>query len=160
MSAFKPKLVLDTNVLLRGLANMDSTAGRILLVCDNRNVVLLLNKEVLAEYRIVLGNPLVTQRHSAITPEAVELVLRRLRYICDYQSDPQIHFRFDRDPRDEKFIELAIAGEASHIISGDSDLISLTKSHTDAAKRFRQRLPNTKILHPGAFLWEQESLLK
>ena len=109
---------------------------------------------------MVLGNPVISRRHSAITPEAVELVLRRLRYICEYQTNTQVRFQFERDPWDEKFIELAIAGGATHIVSGDSDLLSLASSHSDAAKRFRQRLPNAKILDPGAFIREQESLFK
>lgn len=30
-----------------------------------------------------------------------------------------------RDPKDDKFLELAISGRASHIISGDADLLTL-----------------------------------
>lgn len=30
-----------------------------------------------------------------------------------------------RDPKDNKFLELAISGRASHIITGDSDLLAL-----------------------------------
>ncbi len=30
-----------------------------------------------------------------------------------------------RDPKDDKFLELAVAGHASHVVSGDADLLSL-----------------------------------
>ena len=30
-----------------------------------------------------------------------------------------------RDPKDNKFLELAVAGRASHLLSGDSDLLAL-----------------------------------
>ena len=30
-----------------------------------------------------------------------------------------------RDPRDDKFLELALSGAATHVISGDDDLLSL-----------------------------------
>jgi len=30
-----------------------------------------------------------------------------------------------RDPKDKKFLELAISGAASHIITGDEDLLAL-----------------------------------
>ena len=30
-----------------------------------------------------------------------------------------------RDPKDDKFLELALSGAATHIISGDDDLLSL-----------------------------------
>lgn len=30
-----------------------------------------------------------------------------------------------RDPRDDKFLELAVSGRASHLVSGDADLLTL-----------------------------------
>lgn len=30
-----------------------------------------------------------------------------------------------RDPRDNKFLELAVSGRATHIVTGDSDLLAL-----------------------------------
>lgn len=30
-----------------------------------------------------------------------------------------------RDPKDDKFLELSVSGQASHLISGDADLLSL-----------------------------------
>ena len=30
-----------------------------------------------------------------------------------------------RDPRDDKFLALAVSGRATHIVSGDADLLSL-----------------------------------
>lgn len=51
-----------------------------------------------------------------------------------------------RDPKDNKFLELALSGKATHILSGDEDLLGLHP--------FRE-LP---ILTPRAFLtqWEEE----
>jgi predicted nucleic acid-binding protein len=40
-----------------------------------------------------------------------------------------IRLRECRDPKDDKFLELAIAGKASHIISGDQDLLMLSPFH-------------------------------
>ncbi|MDE2844360.1 MAG: putative toxin-antitoxin system toxin component, PIN family [Chloroflexota bacterium] len=30
-----------------------------------------------------------------------------------------------RDPKDDKFLELAVSGQASHIVSGDQDMLEL-----------------------------------
>lgn len=62
-----------------------------------------------------------------------------------------VEFVFPRDPKDAALIELAIAGRASHIISTDDDLLALMKGLDDAAKRFRQRLPNASIVTPEEF---------
>jgi putative PIN family toxin of toxin-antitoxin system len=145
-------VVLDTNVMLRALANRASDSARILRACDRRKMLLLLSKPVMDEYRAVLTNEEIIERHPAITPEAVKITLRRLRYVSDYLRLISARFRFTRDPRDEKFVELAIAGDATHLISFDNDLLSLAEARTDDAKRFRQRLPSGQVIRPGDFI--------
>jgi putative PIN family toxin of toxin-antitoxin system len=125
------------------------TSGRILRACENRAVILLLSRPVIAEYRFVLGSPDITDRQTDITHESVELVLRRLRYVGEYLK--KVKARLERDRRDEKFVELAIAGEATHVVTNDNDLLSLATGHDEAAKRFRQRLPNVQMLDPAQF---------
>ena len=51
-----------------------------------------------------------------------------------------------------KLIILAIAGDASHLVTTDRDLLELPSGRGDASKRFRQRLPNTEVLTPQAFV--------
>jgi len=148
------RIVLDTNSLLAGLANRNAASGRVLDHCEKRRALLLLSRPVQAEYRRVLGSAEMIRRNPQITHEAVELVLRRLRYIGEYLSQAKARFRFDRDPDDEPFIELAIDGTATHIVTSDNDLLSLSTGHDDAARRFRQRLPGTRVLRPAAFLRE------
>jgi putative PIN family toxin of toxin-antitoxin system len=144
--------VLDTNTVVRGLIYSTSHAAEILRACDRRTIIPLLSKPVLAEYREVLAYPQVTRNHPHITPDVVDVALRRLKYVSDYHSPVRVKFRLERDPDDEPFVELAITCSASHLITGDNDLLSLMHGHTDAAKRFRQRLPNTTILSASAFV--------
>jgi putative PIN family toxin of toxin-antitoxin system len=150
------RLVLDTNSLLSGLANPDSASGRVLDHCENRRVLLLLSRPVQAEYRRVLGSAEMLRLNPQIDNEAIELVLRRLRYVGEYLGRIKSSFRFDRDPDDEPLIELAIAGKASHLVTSDNDLLSLTAGHDDASRRFRQRLPGARVLRPATFLGELE----
>ena len=37
-------------------------------------------------------------------------------------------FTYDRDPKDEKYVNLAIAGNASFIVSRDKDLLDLDRT--------------------------------
>lgn len=144
------RLVLDTNALLSGLANPNSASGRVLAHCESRRVLLLLSRPVQAEYRRVLGSAEMLRRNPEITSEAIELVLRRLRYVGEYIGHVRARFRFDRDRDDEPFIELAIEGSATHLVTSDNDLLSLSAGHEDVARRFRQRLPRISVLRPPA----------
>jgi predicted nucleic acid-binding protein len=82
----------------------------------------------------------------------VETTLLRLQYFGEVIRDITTRFAYARDPRDEKFIELAIAGRATHVVSFDKDLLSLPEDHSDAGKRFRQRLHGIVVIEPGEFI--------
>lgn len=146
------RLVLDTNTVLRGLARPRSASSFILSACEDRRATLLLSRSVLTEYRHVLSDPEIAERHPAIAAKSIEVVLRALRYRSEFLAATDVRFRFDRDPSDAKFVELAIAGRATHIVSNDKDLLSLNAAHTDAAKRFRQRLPQVEVLDSASFM--------
>lgn len=48
-------------------------------------------------------------------------------------------FNYARDPKDEKYINLAVAAGAEYIISRDSDLLDLMTSFDNESKEFRQK---------------------
>jgi putative PIN family toxin of toxin-antitoxin system len=146
------RLVLDTNVVVRGMLNIRSASGKILQAVERRPVVLLLSNPVVAEYQAVLTDPAIVERFPELTPERVEVALRRLRYLGEDLRVIRPRFMFPRDPRDEKIIELAIAAKATHIVTSDNDLLSLPTGHGDVAKRLRQRLPRLRVLDPSEFL--------
>ena len=106
----------------------------------------------MAEYRAVLSHPDVLARFANLTPKRVSMALYLLRYVADEYRTIRVRFEFPRDPRDARFIELALAGAATHIVTLDPDLLSLVTTRTDAGKRFRQRLPGVEVLRPGALL--------
>jgi predicted nucleic acid-binding protein len=88
------------------------------------------------------------------------MVLHRLRYVADEFHTERVKFEFPRDPKDAIFLELAIAGAATHIVTLDRDLLSLPGGRTDASKRFRQRLADVEILAPGDFLGRHERAMQ
>lgn len=156
MSSDIPLLVVDTNTLVRSFWNLRSPSAMVLELCRRRVVRLLLSKPVLDEYREVLSYDEIVSRRPEITGADVEVAVRRLRYVSEFQRAVRFRFTFDRDPEDEKFLELAIAGRASDIVTHDRDILSLAAAHTDAAKRFRRLLPGLQIRTAEGFLqWLQ-----
>lgn len=146
------RVVLDTNVVLRGLASERSVAARLLAAAERRRFITLLSKAVLKEYRAILFDPEVRERFPSMTDIAIETKLARLLYVGELIRDVRVRFSLPRDPRDEPFIELAIAGAATHIVSGDSDILDLAQGKDAAAKRFRQRLRGVALVDPAAFM--------
>ena len=100
----------------------------------------------------VLSDRALVAKFPELTAELVEITIRRLRFVSDYVRSPRVEFEYQRDPRDQKFIELAIALGATHILSADHDLLSLPTSKGEVGKRFRQRLPNVEVLTAESFL--------
>ncbi len=153
-------VVLDTNTVLRAVLNQSSASGRLLAGCETRRIPMLLSKPVLAEYARVLSSPEVLKRNPDRARTDIRAFLERLRYLSRRPAMSSITFTFDRDPRDAMFIELAIAGRASHIVTHDKDLLSLPTSRSDAGRRFRQRLPGVKALTANSFLNEYSDMLE
>jgi predicted nucleic acid-binding protein len=52
-----------------------------------------------------------------------------------------------RDPKDERYLNLAIAVGARYLVSRDTDLLDLMKDQP-----FRNQFPHLNILDPTAFL--------
>ncbi len=119
---------------------------------ERRALIPLLSKPVLDEYCAVLTDAELIDRFPEITPTLVEITIRRMRFIGEYVRSPKARFLYARDTGDEKFIELAISLEASHILSSDNDLLSLPRSRSEAGKRFRQRLPGVEVMNAETFL--------
>jgi putative PIN family toxin of toxin-antitoxin system len=134
------------------MVNARSASGAVLQACDRREVVLLLSRPAMTEYRAILRMPYVVAKYPELSREKVEWTLRRLRFVADVVNCSSTHFEFPRDPKDAKWIELCIAGDATHLITADNDLLSLQAGRDDASKRFRQRLPHLKILEPVEFM--------
>ena len=154
------RLCLDTNTLLLAVLRPVSQSRQIIKQCEAGRFRLVLSRPVLAEYRSVLTHPSLTGRGPLIEPERVTALLDRLRYRADVLNLVRAKFSFDRDPTDSIFIELAIAGRATHIISHDKDLLSLPTSRTDAGKRFRQRLRKVQVMDAATFVREHAAMFE
>jgi putative PIN family toxin of toxin-antitoxin system len=146
------RIVIDTNTLLRGLAAASSVAAKVRRAAESRHFVPLLSKPVLDEYRAVLLDSEIADRFPEITPDLVEVTIRRLRFVGDYVRSPKAQFEYARDERDQKFLELAISLNATHLLTSDNDLLSLPQAKSEAGRRFRQRLPRLEVLDAGGFL--------
>ena len=115
-----PRVVLDTNVAVSAALLRQSTPRQALdLVLDQG--VLLVSVATLAELNEVIARPRFLRYLRE--EERLEFLGELVRASELVQVSVQL--RACRDPKDDKFLELAVSGGATHIISGDNDLLSM-----------------------------------
>ncbi len=118
------RFVLDTNMIVSGLMFERSVPGQALdKVLDTGRP--LLSGPILAEIVEVLGRKRLDRYVSR------ERRTQFLVTLVEKADFPEIQDLFPvcRDPKDNKFLELAVAGKASCLITGDRDLLVLDPFH-------------------------------
>jgi putative PIN family toxin of toxin-antitoxin system len=111
---------LDTNVLVSALLLPDSKPRKAFDLARNRGQVLL-SHDLLLELFEVLNRK---QFRRYVQEEDIRLFLAALTRETEW-VDVQVRIAACRDPSDNKFLEVAVSGGATHIVTGDSDLLML-----------------------------------
>ena len=119
----KLRLVFDTNILISGLMSVNSLPQEV-FDHGTSQAILLMSDEVQSEIENVISRP---KLQKYITLE------RRTRFLTELSKQVERvtinqQIRACRDPKDDKFLELAVCGEANYIITGDTDLLDLHPS--------------------------------
>jgi uncharacterized protein len=114
------RLVFDTNVLVSALLLSNSKPRQALDLALTRGK-LLLSFSVLAELCEVLSRK---RFRKYIDEEDIRTFVAVLTREAEW-VDVDIRITACRDPKDDKFLELAVSGRATHVVTGDSDLLAL-----------------------------------
>jgi predicted nucleic acid-binding protein len=67
-------------------------------------------------------------------------------------SEVPRQFVYERDPKDEPYINLAIAAKANYLVSRDADILDLAGLNNPDGVRLREHAPDLRILDPFLFL--------
>lgn len=129
------RIIIDTNVLVSGLLFPNSDIAKAVReIIDNHDV--LTSADTLNELKEVLQKP---KLHKYATPEKLAKFFISYEQIS-IQTEIIIAVEECRDPKDNKFLEVAVNGDADTIVTGDQDLLVLNP------------FINTKIITPAEFL--------
>ena len=116
------RVVLDTNVLLSGLAYPGSVPGRIVAAWRNRSLEVVLSHFILDELRRVL--PRLSQRHGLNELEIADLV-DCLSFEADLvEPSPGLEPALT-DPQDQPVLGTWRAAQADYLVTGDKALLAL-----------------------------------
>ena len=114
------RFVLDTNVIVSALLFKKSSPRQALNKARELGIVLM-SQSIWSEISEVLVRPKF-DKYLTIQDRQLFLFVfeQKVRFI-----DIQENISACRDPKDDKYLELAISGEAECIVSGDQDLLTL-----------------------------------
>jgi putative PIN family toxin of toxin-antitoxin system len=116
----KPRIVLDTNVYVSRLLLAHSVPGKAVELAW-RDGITIMSAMTLAELREVLLRPKFARY---LRPESIEPYLEKVWELALHVESAS-PIRACRDPRDDKFPEVAVHGEADFLVTGDADLLML-----------------------------------
>jgi uncharacterized protein len=116
----RERIVVDTNVFVSGLLRRSSVSGQAAAKARH-NAVLLVSEATMTELADMLAGAKFN-RYASV--EQRVSFIRLISNIAEFI--PLIHrVRECRDPKDDKFLEVALNGRADLILTGDADLLAL-----------------------------------
>ncbi len=128
------KIVLDTNVLVAGLLSPFGPPGEIVRMVASGTLTLCCDARILTEYHDVLTRP-----KFPFEPEQVQALLDQIKAEGHPVAGAPIPDELP-DPTDQPFLEVALAGRADCLITGN-------------ARHFPpKKCRGMRILSPGEFL--------
>lgn len=142
-----PRVVFDCIVFLQAAARATGPAAACLAAVRDGRVALVVSPDIIAEVRDVLTRPATLRKFPALTPEAVETFLDGIMGRATVLAAVPVAYTLERDPKDEPYINLALAAGADYLVSRDKDLLDLM-----ADEAFRRLAPGLVVLDPVALL--------
>jgi putative PIN family toxin of toxin-antitoxin system len=117
------RVVIDTGVLVSGLIRPQGTTREVLLALRDGKFTVLYSNATIMEIIDVLGRDKFRLKYHILTDDISALInLIRLR---GEVVIPKQRVADCRDPKDDKFLDIALAGDADCLVSGDLDLVSM-----------------------------------
>ena len=112
-------IVADAHVILRGIRSHLGASGYVLTEMLKGNIAFALSTAMVLEYEDVLGRPGLLGNPPVATREEVDVILDALCARA-LRTSPWFRFRpFLNDPKDDLYVECALAAGANYIVSDD-----------------------------------------
>ena len=120
-----PRLVLDTNVLLSALLFRSASMTWLRTAWQSEAILPLASRDTASELLRVLSYP----KFGLTVPDRDDLLADYLPWCATVTiPDPPPVTPECRDPFDQPFLVLALAGRADALVTGDRDLLTLADS--------------------------------
>jgi uncharacterized protein len=147
-----PRAIFDCMIYLQATANDTGVSAKLLRCVDKKEITLFVSEQILDEIKDVLNRSYIRVKIPQITDQRVNALLIRLNQHSVKIVNVPNEYKLERDPKDEKYINLAIITRAEYIVTFDKDLLDLMKEDNQNGRSFRQKYPFLKIINPIDFI--------
>jgi putative PIN family toxin of toxin-antitoxin system len=130
----RPRVVLDTNVVISAAIKPGGLEAKIVELVAARRLTLCLSVAVISEYEVVFARP----KFARIDPTRIARLLQLLKNEAIVVT-PQVSVAASSDEPDNRFLECAEAAHAQYLITGN-------------AKHFPKHWKNTTVINAREFL--------
>ena len=114
------RTVLDTNAIVSALLFNDSAPGRALIKALDTGTILV-SAALAQELQDVLNRPRFDRYVTREERDEFLMAFMREAELVEITETVEVC----RDPKDDRILELAVSGNADHIVTGDDDLLTL-----------------------------------
>ena len=115
------RLIVDTNILVSAFVFGGATKRYLNLVFSAKDIAMLMSDDTIDE----LGDTLFNERFRKYRPVSELAILFDLYVKSTFKIRIAETFDLCRDPKDNRFLDLAYGGRADYLITGDRDLLAL-----------------------------------
>lgn len=142
------RVIIDTNLVISGTIIPNSIPSQLLTSFSDGKFIWILTEEIYEEIQNVLSRDYIKNNYH-IKDAAIQSLLENLAVGAEFitpikVSSLPIH---SRDPKDDKFLACALAGNCDFLITGDEDLLILNG---------KPELGKLKIIKAAEFLQRKE----
>jgi putative PIN family toxin of toxin-antitoxin system len=113
---------------------------------------LVISADILSEVREVLNRVSVQEKIPKLTSAVANRFLIRVTEAANLVTPVPAAITFDRDPKDEPYLNLALAAGASFIVTRDKDMLDLELHDSVEGTQLRNAIPGFRVLDPVSFL--------
>ncbi len=143
-----PKAVFDAMCYLQAVTHHDGPAWAVMALSDSGLLKIIASEETLKEVVDILSRPNLVKKFPSLI-ERRGLFLAVIRTVAEVRPDPPKAVSLPRDPKDEPYLNLAVASGAAYLVTRDKHMLDLMDDLD-----FTTRYPGLKILGPVALLRE------
>ncbi len=137
----RPRVVFDCMTYLQGAVSPNGPAAACLRLLDQGVIALYFSEDILREITNVLSRPKLRQKNPLLTDERVREFIEQIRRFGTHIDPVPIRFTYPRDPKDEPYLNLALACDSDYLVTWDNDLLDLMTATASEAVDFRAFAP-------------------